>query len=99
MKQLEIIITRIPAFPKKDNYQDLIEILKVTEKIGGENAHIGFFQNNDAPDDYAIIAVLPSYNYENNKSDLGIFLVDAMRHFGLVSYSCWKATDIKDILN
>lgn len=97
MEQLEIIITRIPGIPKKENYQNLLELVKFFEEIQETNTQIGFYKNMDAPDDFALIAVLLSDLPENQKSDLGLFLADAMRHFGFVSYSCWFAASIEDI--
>ena len=99
MEQLEIIITRIPAFSRKEISNDMLELLKAIEKIQEANEHIGFFHNIDNPDDYAFIAVLSSYSTENEKSNLGSLIADALRHFGLVNYSCWTATDIQDIPN
>ncbi|MGD9162937.1 MAG: hypothetical protein PVG39_31310 [Desulfobacteraceae bacterium] len=97
MEQLEIIITRIPRIPKKENYQSLLEVVKFIEEIQETNNQIGFYTNMDAPDDFAFIAVLPLDHSENQKSDLGLFLADAMKNFGLVSYSCWTATTLEKV--
>jgi hypothetical protein len=93
MKWLEIISLRtsVPFEHKARKYmKQFCEIIKEQKEMSAD-----FYVHESNPGDFAIIISSQTKDGKVGGTELGSYMTEALKQFGLVDYNCWLGADDK----
>ena len=90
MKWLEIISLRTAGINEKEARK---YICRIVEKYNLSEAHA--YAHSSVPGDLALVITTETQKSEIMGTDMGQYIADVLKQFGLVDYNCWLQVDTK----
>ena len=87
MKRLEVISLRASGYLEQLAHEYLRSFCLNVKKTTILEAH--FYASAFIPGDFAIVISSQVEQGKKQKTDEGVCLADALKHFGLVDHTCW----------
>jgi len=93
MQWLEIISLRTAGIHEKEARTYMNKFCHVVEKYKLSKAFV--FRHSSVPGDLALIISSETAEQKIMGTDIGKYMADALKRFGLVDYNCWLSDDVK----
>ena len=98
MKRLEIISLRTSSHLKQKASKYMIKFCRIVKKhhLLDENFRLSdanVYVHASIPGDLALVISSQAQEGEDMRTDLGVYMADILKQFGLVDYNCWLLID------
>jgi hypothetical protein len=93
MQEMEIISLRTAGINEKAARTYMKKFCRIVEKHDVSKAH--FYTHSSIPGDLALVITSETKKDKVMGTDLGNYMADVLKQFGLVDYNCWLMVDYK----
>ena len=93
MKQMEIISLRTSGPFEQKARKYMKKICRIVKKHNLSEAH--FYVHDSIPGDLAIVISSHTQDGKATETELGNYMIEVLKQFGLVDYNCWLLVDDK----
>ena len=98
MKQLEIISLRTSGQCEHQARKSMIKFCRIVKKYRLSNADFclldaNFYVHASIPGDLALVISSQAQEGKDMRTDLGVYMADLLKQFGIVDYNCWLMID------
>lgn len=93
MKRLEVISLRASGYLEQQAYQSMSKFCRIVKIHHSLNTNFSlsakFYVHASIPGDLALIISSQVQEGKDMRTDLGVYMADLLKRFGLVDYNCW----------
>jgi hypothetical protein len=93
MKWVEIISLRTAGINEEEAREYMNKFCRIVEKYNLSEAHA--YAHSSVPGDLALVITSETQKSKIMGTDMGQYIADALKQFGLVDYNCWLLMDAK----
>ncbi len=93
MKCLEIILLRTAGINEKKARKYMNKFCRLVKKHNLSEAN--FYVHASIPGDLALVISSQAQEGKETGTDLGDYMIEVLKQFGLVDYNCWLLVDSK----
>jgi len=93
MKLLEMISLRTAGINEKEARKYMNKFCRIVAKYNLSEAHA--YTHSSVPGDLALVITSETQKSEIMGTEIGQYIADVLKQFGLVDYNCWLLVDTK----
>jgi len=93
MKWMEIITLRTAGINEEEALRYINKFCRIVEKHDLSEAHA--YAHSSVPGDLALVITSETRKSKIMGTDMGQYIADNLKQFGLVDYNCWLLVDAK----